>query len=339
MIDTRITVKMIEAAINKGIRDIEDNPKRGIRNLVDLANHFANSPFQKYILKLMQTMLANLNSPYYDLVSHLIKSVDHNTIKTFGINLGYNSWSYGAKEIRKHKTNHNYNVPWTIIFDFRKENENKLNIVDITHIIKQGKEIGIYTYMFFMNNINDFSYIAKENLDCAFVLYVPSNILTEKNISKIKSYNNTMFFILYKPSVNVEIFENAIQLLHKNKCLFGLYSYYGNENINDILCNKWANEITNNNAPFGILIKSENCSEKNVSLIHNYVFNSKTNQEHSTFLIDLYEDIAKIDRNISKVPCIFTIMGNGDTYSYGFPKEEKLNIKNMSLTEILSEIC
>ena len=50
--DTRITVKMIEIAINKGIRDIEENPKRGIRNLVDLASHFASSPFQKDIRKI-----------------------------------------------------------------------------------------------------------------------------------------------------------------------------------------------------------------------------------------------------------------------------------------------
>ena len=260
--NNNITIKMIETAINKGIRDIEDNPKRGIRNLVDLANHFASSPFQKDVLELMQTMLSDLNSPYYNIVLDLINNVDHNTIKNFGINLGYNSWTYGAKKIREHTKIHNYSVPWTIIFDFRKESDEKLNIQQISSIIQQGKEIGIYTYLFFMDDINDFSTIAKENLDCAFTLFAPANILTEESIYKIKSYNNTVFAVLYEASVNPDVFKKTIQLLSKNNCMFGLYSYYNNENFNDILEDKWTNEIIDNNSPFGILIESKIARKK-----------------------------------------------------------------------------
>lgn len=86
MINNQINIKMIETAINKGIRDMKDDPKRGIRNLVDLASHFASSSFQRNTLKLMQNMLSNLNSPYYDIVSYLVSNVDHDIIKTFGIN-------------------------------------------------------------------------------------------------------------------------------------------------------------------------------------------------------------------------------------------------------------
>ncbi|HZK33643.1 MAG TPA: hypothetical protein VFC60_03990 [Tissierellaceae bacterium] len=337
MLDTRITIKMIETAINKGIRDIEDNPKRGIRNLVDLAKHFANSPFQKDILHLMQTMLANLNSPYYHIVLDIINNVNHDTIKNFGINLGYKSWTYGAKKIRENQKKYGCSIPWTIIFDFSQEKKINFSIDNIANVIKQGKEIGIYTYMFFMNNINDLSCILRENLDCAFVLYIASDILTEENISEIKSYNNTVFSVLYEPSMNVDHFENAIQLLNKNKCLFGLHSYYGDENTNDILNDKWVDEIVEYKSSFGILIESESCSEENASLVQDYAFNSKFNQKHYAFLIDLYEDIARIDRNISKEACIFTVMGNGDTSSYNFSKEKEYNIKNMSLTNILSE--
>lgn len=341
MIDSRISIKMIEAAINKGIRDIEDNPKRGIRNLVDLASHFANSPFQKDILKLMQTMLANLYSPYYDIVLNLINNVDHDIIKSFGINLGYMSWTYGAGKIRKHKTEHNYNVPWTIIFDFREESENKLDIDDIKRIIKEGKEIGIYSYMFFLNKIDDFSQVIKDNPDCAFILYVSSDILTEENIGKIKLYKNTFFAVLYGSSTNLNTLNSSINLLGENKFLFGIYSYYGDENVNDIFSNRWINKIIgdiDNNISFGILLKSENCSKKNASLVQNYVLSSKMNQEHSTFLIDLYKDIAKINIYISKESSLFTIMDNGDTYSCVTPSGEKLNIKNNSLVKILSEL-
>lgn len=304
MKDNKVTIKMIETAINKGIRDIENNPKRGIRNLVDLANHFASGPFQKDLLELMQSMLANLDSPYYDIVQDLIDNVDHDTLKTFGINLGYNSWTYGARKISEHKKTYDFDIPWTIIFDFKEKNENKLDVEEITDVIQQGKEMGIYSYIFFVNDINDFLTITKEtkdNLDCAFIIHIPSNIITEESIFEIKSYENTAFAILYNPSVDTIIFNNAIQLLRKNKCLFGLYSYYDDENVNNILSNKWTHEIKNNNSPFGVLIKSNNCSDRNASLIHDYVYYSRINQKHPTFLIDLYEDIARINGNISEI--------------------------------------
>lgn len=341
MINNRITIKMIEAAINKGIRDIEDDPKRGIRNLVDLANHFANSPFQKDILKLMQTMLANLDSPYYDIVLNIINNVDHDIIKTFGINLGYNSWTYGAERVRKNKTENNCKVPWTIIFDFREVIEKELDIYDIARIIREGKEIGIYSYMFFVNDIDDLPTLIKENPDCAFILFLAPDILTEENICRIKSHKNTFFAVLYEGPSNLNTLNNTIDLLHENKSLFGLYSYYGDENISDILSNIWTDEIINNidkNIGFAFLIKSENSTEKNASLVQNYVLNSKMNQEHSTFLIDLYKDISKINMYISKEYSLFTIMDNGDIYSGESSEGEKLNIKNTSLSEILSSL-
>lgn len=310
MINNQINIKIIETAINKGIRDMKDDPKRGIRNLVDLASHFASSSFQRNTLKLMQNMLSNLNSPYYDRVSYLVSNVDHDIIKTFGINIGYNSWTCGAKKIRNNKKDYDCNIPWTIIFNLTKEKEDKLTNNNILEIIKGGKYLGIYTYMLFLENLDGFEDILKENSDCAFILYLPFNSLTEEKIKKINSYNNTAFSILYEKSMDTINFKNTIELLHKNKSLFGLYSYYNDDNINDILNDEWVHKIVSAKSSFGILIESKNCNKKNASLVKDYVSNSKTNQEHYAFLINLYEDISKINKNISVNSFIFTIMGS-----------------------------
>ena len=39
----KMTCAMIEAAVDKGLRDIEENPRRGIRNLVDLGTQLIMS--------------------------------------------------------------------------------------------------------------------------------------------------------------------------------------------------------------------------------------------------------------------------------------------------------
>lgn len=337
MIDTRITIKMIETAINKGIRDIEYNPKRGVRNLVDLANHFTIGPFQKGVLNIMEVMLSNSNSPYYKMVAELVNNVDHNTIKTFGINIGYNSWNNGAKKIREEEKLHGYNIPWTIIFNFKKQIGDKISTDEIINIIKQGKKIGIYSYMFFMDNMDGFLDIVRKNLDCAFILYVPHYKLTEKNIIKIKSYHNTFFSILYDRHIDLQDFKNTIQLLHNNKCLFGIHSYYDDGNVEDILNHEWVNGLKDFRCVFGFVIQSNKCSLENAAFIHEYVLNSKTNQEHSAFLIDLYEDIAKINKIISIESCCLSINKNGDAFFGGCNKQGVFNIKEMSLVEILSK--
>jgi len=97
---------------------------------------------------MIQGILTNLDSSYYSVVSNVINNIDHNIIKTFGINIGYNSWTEGVKKIRQHEQRYNYNVPWVIIFDFRTPAIDKLSNIEICDIISQGKKMGIYSYIF-----------------------------------------------------------------------------------------------------------------------------------------------------------------------------------------------
>lgn len=323
MASNPIAIKMIRSTIDKTIRDIKDNPQRGLKNLANLANRYANHTFQKDLIKNLKPMLVSSNNPYYNIIPSLVNHVNHYTIKTFIINMAYNSFSYGGGKIKQYKKFYNYTIPWTIVFNFTKASNKTLNNKMIFSIIEQGKKIGIYTYMFFTDDINHFSDILRQHLDCAFILYVPPIVLTKENIVEIKSFHNTFFTVLYQPSMDIQAFENATKLLYDNQCLFGSYSYYSNENIEHILSNRWVDEIVTTKSPFGFLIESQNCSQANASLIHDYIDNSKANPKYPTFIIDLYEDITKVDNQLSKYPCIFKIMGNED-------------IDNMTLIEILS---
>ena len=63
----KITYAMIEVAIEKGMCDIEDNTRRGIRNLVDLGSNLSQGRFYEDLFRMAQQMLSNENSPLYDL--------------------------------------------------------------------------------------------------------------------------------------------------------------------------------------------------------------------------------------------------------------------------------
>ena len=235
MVGNPLIVKMINSTIDKAIRDLKDNPKKGLESLVVLANRFANNDFQKDLVENLQAMLTSSNDAYYNMIPSLINHVNPHTIKTFLINMAYNSWSYGGKKIKQYQKVYHYPIPWTIIFDFTTRTPGLLDNDTVIRIIAQGKRIGIYTYMFFTDHIDNFSDILRQNPDCAFILYVSPTILTADNLSMITSYHNTFFSVLYEPAVNMKAFINATNLLYDNQCLFGSHCYYSNENVEYIL--------------------------------------------------------------------------------------------------------
>ena len=96
---------LIESAMGNGIRYIEDNPQRGIRNLLDLGEYFASGRFQKSFFDIAHEMLNNENSFYYYKIGDLVRNTNHRTLANFGINLGYNSFTYGASKIREYEKN------------------------------------------------------------------------------------------------------------------------------------------------------------------------------------------------------------------------------------------
>ncbi|WP_313755633.1 hypothetical protein [Tissierella sp.] len=304
--ENKLTKVMLEIAIERAFKEIELKSKRGTRNLVDLGAHFAKGRFQKDFYNIAQIMLENENSPYYKLVFNIVQNVDHNILKTFGINLGLNSWTYGAKKIRQHEKKKGYNVPWTIIFDFTNPENDILDYDKIENIINKGKSIGLYSYIFFLdNNENRFKgliKIFKSNKDCAFILFVNPIILAEEYLLELKSIGNILL------SINIRdkspFFNSQILLLKKNKLLFGVHMIYDNNDIKTILNDSWAMSVVSLNCAFAFLIPSSECGEEVVVSINKYIKDAKTNQKYPVFLIDFYEDITHVDRTISIESCL-----------------------------------
>lgn len=94
-----ITRILAETTIRKYLKDIKLSPKRSIRNLVDTGFAVARGRFQTHLLEATQKMLQNENSPYYDLVIDTVYNVEAERLITFGMNVGYNSCTKGARKI------------------------------------------------------------------------------------------------------------------------------------------------------------------------------------------------------------------------------------------------
>lgn len=335
---------IIKTAVNKGIQYIEDNPKRGVRNLVDLGDYCATGRFQKDFFDIAHDILNNENSSYYQIIENAVKNISHDTLISFGINLGYNSWTKGAGIVRQHEINNGCNVPWTIVLDFEKICENQLSSDEISNLISYGKKIGIYCYMFMIDsNIKSFENITsilKQHEDCAFILFLNPNIITDETIKSINKQNNIIVSVLLEDSEiknNNEIMIKKTNLLLKSKCMFGVYKYYDDNYVKKVLNGEFAKEIIKTNCNYAFLIKKENCSEKKSKQVSNYVKNARMKNNSPVFIMDFYEDIANIDRNISVESCFLSINSIGQaTISSLYNQQTTFNIRNNTLEQILA---
>ena len=331
---------LIELAVDKGLNDINTDLKRAVRNLTDLGDYFAKGSFQKDFFKIARQMLSNEDSPYYELVSEVVNNVDPYIIKNFGINIGLNSWTNGANQIRNIEKEKGFNVPWVIVFDLENKAENSLSKTEILDIIQQGKEIGIYSYMFFVGNNNEYMDelldIVKQNSECAFIIYSYPELLTKDNTSKLREYGNAIVSVYMDPFNAQPEFEHAIKILLDNKCLFGSYFNYNDDNANMILDDSWVRYIEELHCMFAFLIKSKNCNNENSEKISAHIKEAKTNQKYPVFLIDFYEDIMHIDRNISTESCFIKILQDGTIVFSEETLTTEYNIRNNCILEILS---
>src|SRR5699024_10611123 len=109
---------------------------------------FSSGRFQTRLLATAQRMLGNSKSAYYDLVRHVATHVDHEIITGFGVNLGYNSCTKGARLIRETEVQRGFNIPWALHLFI---NEEKLHAEPEFYpaLLQESKSLGIYTYLLF----------------------------------------------------------------------------------------------------------------------------------------------------------------------------------------------
>ena len=119
---TDLNKVLIEGMLKKAVSDIHTSPGRTVRNLVDLAVNFSRGRFQKKFLCIVQEMLQNPESKYYQLFMDIVSSVDMDLLIKFGMNLGYNGCTKGAKRIREIEAEKGFNIPWCLILNVNPEN-------------------------------------------------------------------------------------------------------------------------------------------------------------------------------------------------------------------------
>ena len=123
-----------------------------------------------------------------------------------------------------------------------------LTIDEMQSIVSQGKELGTHFYMLTggepLIRKNDIIELARNNRDCAFVIYTNATLVDQKFCEDMNRVGNLGLALSLEGTEESNDWRRgegaykttleAMDLLKKNKCLFGISVCYTSKNIVEV---------------------------------------------------------------------------------------------------------
>ncbi len=323
---------LIETAVDRGIRDVTDDPKRSLRRLADMGKQFSEGRFQKASFGHITNLLKNDESPYYQMLEDFLASVDHHAIKSFGLNMGYDSWTYGARLIRNESEKRGYMLPWVVLIHYDNEKEGSLKASDINGLVERLQPLGVNTYVIIKERglaydpkLTD---VVKAHPTCAFFLFFNDAQIPIAEAGKLKELGNAVI------SVNIAA-EDAMatcRALKEIKALYVIHYIYEASEIGHFSDDDCIEDWLSYGSAFIFLVQKEN--DKGVA--GKLARKARMEQEYPILIWDVYSDIRLVNEMISDMPFIFEISYDG---SVRYPEASGRNILDTDVMDILKEIA
>ena len=199
---------------------IYKDPDKHMPKMMDWADKFADGEFISQ-RKIIRDAITDPEHPYYHYIRRLFKEVAPNVTKTLAVNLFINASLVGWKKEEELRKKYNCNIPWAILLDptsacnlhstgcWAAEYGHKLNLTfdEIDDIIYQGKELGVYFYIYTggepLVRKKDLIRICEKHSDCVFLCFTNSTLIDEEFADEMLRVGN------FVPAISLEGFEEA----------------------------------------------------------------------------------------------------------------------------------
>ena len=226
--------------------------------LVDKVEKIMGDDWEASSYEMLRSLAKNPDSKWTHYTQRILREVDPHILKTFLLNAGFEAGFMGYKTSLKMKKKYGCNIPWIILMDpttacnlhctgcWAAEYGNKMNLSYemMDKIITEGKELGIYAYLFTggepLIRKDDIIRLCEKHKDVAFHAFTNGTLIDEKFCQDLLRVGN--FFV----SVSIEGFEEsndgrrgaghyqkalaAMDLMHAHRIPFGVSICYTSQN-------------------------------------------------------------------------------------------------------------
>ncbi|MBR4742658.1 MAG: radical SAM protein [Oscillospiraceae bacterium] len=252
---------------------IGKDPEKNLPKLMKWVDWFAGdgpNSFEKQ-RDVVRRVVNDPENNMYKLLVSLYDDLDPNVLKTvfenFVLNANLKGWPI-QEEMRK---KYECNIPWTILLDptsacnlhcagcWAAEYGKRLNLTynEIDSIIEQGKEMGVYFYIYTggepLVRKNDLISLAFKHRDCVFMTFTNGTLIDEAFADDLLEVRN------FVPVLSVEGFEEstdarrgsgtyrrvveAMELLKEKRLPFGISCCYTSRNMESIVSDEYVDQM------------------------------------------------------------------------------------------------
>lgn len=256
-----ISTTLKRFGLEKAFDYLYKDPETNLLKIMHWADKFSGGEFEGQ-RKVIREALENPDHPYYSYIRNLIQEVDPFVVKTTAVNFFINANLIGWPKQEECREKYGCNIPWAILLDptsacnlhctgcWAAEYGNKLNLTydEIDSIIRQGKELGVYMYIYTggepLIRKADLLKLCREHSDCIFLCFTNATLIDEKLADEMLEVGN------FVPAISLEGFEEAtdgrrgdgiyqkvikaMNLLRRKKLLYGISACYTSANYDSI---------------------------------------------------------------------------------------------------------
>ena len=264
-----------------GIEKIVDclykDPEDSLEKLLSWADRLAGKEFP-HQLEAIRDAVENPENPFHDYIDHVLGGVDQEVVKTILVNFFINVNIVGWPKQNELKAKYNCNIPWAILLDptsacnlhctgcWAAEYGNRLNLSydEIDDIIRQGKEMGTYLYIYTggepLVRKADIIKLCEAHDDCIFLCFTNGTLIDEEfadNMLRVKNFI---------PAISLEGMEDAtdgrrgegvykkviraMSILREHKLLYGISACYTSANYDSITSEEFFDMLIEKGAYF-----------------------------------------------------------------------------------------
>ena len=243
---------------------LEKNPEENAPKLLDWVDRLAGDgpdsfPTQRAAFR---QVLADPQNNMYQLIMSVLNDIDKDVLKATFENFFLNANIIGWPKQEEYRKKYQCNIPWAILLDptsacnlhctgcWAAEYGNKLNLSfeEIDSIITQGKQLGIYMYIYTggepLVRKKDLIALCEKHSDCQFLSFTNATLIDEEFADEMPRVKN------FIPAISIEGFEEAtddrrgqgtyqkviqaMAILKKKHLPFGLSCCYTSQNLDSI---------------------------------------------------------------------------------------------------------
>lgn len=251
---------MQEFTVNQALKYLEGNPEENIPKLMNFVDRFMPADWYASQRNAIRKAIADKNN-WYQLILRLYE-LDPGVRRTFFQNFITNASLKGSAVQEDKAKENNCNIPWAILLDpttacnlnctgcwaAEYGHQYNLSLEDIDSIVRQGKELGTYMYIYTGGEPTvrrkDIFKICEMHPDCEFLAFTNGTMIDEEFCQEMLRVKN------FVPAISLEGFEqandgrrgngvyhkvrHAMELMKENKLPFGISVCYTSQNFEDV---------------------------------------------------------------------------------------------------------